>query len=181
MNENVKPMCICDLGYDKGVLKKTIENNIFTIYGNITKRNYIILRYHGELIDNVNFENYTNNLYISYFFDNNNQKKEKLCLAKCTKCIGENYCVLIYLDEYSKINFEFSLTSDIDTIQPEEEPMSFELNIKNNPLSDMMEKIEKEEVPCLPVAPKDSEIQFKYFINKIKMFFSSMFTKKDVA
>ena len=27
MNENVKPTCICELGYDNGVLKKTIENN----------------------------------------------------------------------------------------------------------------------------------------------------------
>lgn len=182
MNENVKPTCICDLGYDKGVLKKTIENNVFTIYGNINKNNYIILRYHGELIDNVNYENYTNNLYVTYFFDNNEQKKETICLAKCSKCIGENYCALIYLDEYSKINFEFTLKSnDGTTVLPQDNSMNFELSIKNNPLTDIIEKIEKEETSNLPVAPKDSEIQFKELINKIKLFFTSIFSKKNVA
>ena len=32
MNEFVKFECACDLGYNKGALKKTIENNIFTIF-----------------------------------------------------------------------------------------------------------------------------------------------------
>ncbi len=32
MNEFVKFECACKLGYDKGALKKTIENNIFTIF-----------------------------------------------------------------------------------------------------------------------------------------------------
>ena len=32
MSENVKFECACDIGYDKGVLKKTVENNIFTIF-----------------------------------------------------------------------------------------------------------------------------------------------------
>lgn len=32
MNEFVKFQCACDTGYDNGAIKKTIENNIFTIF-----------------------------------------------------------------------------------------------------------------------------------------------------
>ena len=181
MNENVKQMCICDLGYDKGVLKKTIENNVFTIYGNITKNNYIILRYHGALIDNVSYENYLDNLYITYFFDNDSKSKETICLAKCNKCVGENYCALIYLGEHDKINFNFSLKDTLENIVTyNDNNMIFELNIKSDPLTDIMNKYEKEEASNLPIAPKDSEIRLKEMINKIKLFFTSIFTKKNI-
>ena len=181
MNENVKPTCICDLGYDKGVLKKTIENNVFTIYGNINKGNYIILRYHGELIDKINYENYTSNLFITYFFDNNDEKKETICLAKCNKCIGENYCALIFLNEYSKINFEFHLENAENHIVTNDTNMIFELNITNNPLTNILEKYEMEEQAKLPIAPKDSEIKLRNILNKINAFFTAIFNKKNVA
>ena len=68
MNENINT-CVCNIGFNKGALKKSIENNIFTIFGNISKYSSIVLRYHGELIDNICYEQYNNNLYIKYFFD----------------------------------------------------------------------------------------------------------------
>ena len=177
MDENVKHKCICELGCDKGALKKTIENNVFTIYGNITKNSYVILRYHGELIDNINHNNYQNDLYISYYFDDK-PEKHILCLAKCSKCVGESYCALIALEDYSKISFEFfQLEQDKHIIGKNE--TSFSLNIENNTLNDFLKKYGLEENANLPVIEDKHEIQLKKIINNIKSFLLSLFRKAD--
>lgn len=182
MNENVKIMCTCELGYDKGALKKTIENNIFTIYGNLQKNNCIVLRYHGELIDNIDYENYSNDLYISYYFDNYLELVHTVPLAKCCKCVGENYCTVIELEEHTNISFEFHLNTSFSQITPHSQNnMTFKLDIKNNPLEDVLQKCELEETKNLPIAQNDSAIQIKKIINNIKAFFLYIFRKKDVV
>ena len=182
MNENVKVTCSCELGYDKGVLKKTIENNIFTIYGNITKNNYIILRYHGELIDNIDYENYENNLYISYFFDNNKEQTKISPLAKCNKCVGENYCALISLENYNNITFEFYQEKENhEHISDNTEISSFKLDIKNDLLTDILQKYGIEENTKLPVTTKANELPIIKIINSIKDLFLSLFSTKDIV
>jgi len=145
MNENVKTPCVCELGCDKGVFKKTIENNVFTIYGNISQNSYIIIRYHGELIDNIDYENYSDNLYISYFFDENKQETRTVSLAKCTKCIGENYCALIELGEHESLTFEFNSVDAAAEHSELQEKMLFSLEIKRDLLTDVLQKYGIEE------------------------------------
>lgn len=171
MNENANNPCICDLGYDKGALKKQIENNIFTIFGNISKNNSIVLRYHGDLIDNICYEQYENNLYIKYFFDDDKTNIHTAKLAKCTKCIGENYCALIELKEHCKITFSFCLEHDLE----KEDFMSFNLNIREDILSSFMNKYEEplgiNSNPNLPTIETRKDISLKNILQTIKNYF----------
>ena len=174
MNENVKVSCVCARGYDKGVLKKTIENNIFTVYGNLNKNSYILLRYHGQLIDNIDYNNYTNNLYISYFFDGNKENISNSTLAKCEHSVGENYCALISLDEHDCIDFQFYLRSENeDNICSE--ATTFKLDIQIDPLENLIQKHGLADITALPVSQEENEIKFKKILNSIKKIFSSLF------
>lgn len=167
MNENVNNSCICTIGYDKGAFKKQVENNIFTIFGNISKNNTIVLRYHGELIDNICYEQYENNLYIKYFFDDDKNALNKVNLAKCTKCIGENYCTLIELENHNKITFSFCTAQDLE----KEGLMSFNLNISEDLLSSFVNKYEEKTSENLPVLENKHEIKLKNIIQTIKDYF----------
>lgn len=71
MCENVKTKCACDIGYDKGVLKKTLENNIFTIFGNLSQKSSIVIRYHGILT-----ENNDKKFNMFYYFDSMESNKK---------------------------------------------------------------------------------------------------------
>lgn len=179
MNENVKITCACELGYDKGALKKTIENNVFTIYGNLNKNNYIVIRYHGELIDNIMPDNYENNLFVSYYFDGDDKKVQHLPLAKCNKCIGESYCTLISLEEHNNICFYFSLhdnssSAHDNSFLTEPEKQIYNLNIFKDPISDIFEKYGLEENTNLPVLEQESNLQIYKFIQTIKSFFTKI-------
>ncbi len=167
MNENVNNTCICKLACDKCIIKKTIENNIFTIFGNISKNNSIVLRYHGELIDSICYEKYENNLYIKYFFDDNKAAIINQNLAKCTKCIGENYCALIDLGNHEKITFSFCTKENLE----KENLMSFNLNISEDLLSAVMDKYDDELNKNLPVIESNKEIKIKNIIQTIKDYF----------
>lgn len=172
MNKNVNNSCICELGYNKGAFRKTIENNIFTVFGNISKNNSIVLRYHGELIDSICYEKYENNLYIKYYFDDDKNNIFKENLAKCAKCIGENYCILIDLCNNSKITFSFCLEEDLE----KDDLMSFNLNIQNDLLSSF---IDKYDCDCanissnsnLPVLKTKSDLKIKKIIQILKNYF----------
>lgn len=181
MNENVNNSCICGIAYTNGVFKKTIENNIFTIFGNICKNNNIILRYHGELIDNICYEQYGNNLYIKYFFDDDKSTTTSLNLAKCTKCVGENYCMLLALDNHSKITFSFCLKEDLG----KENLMSFNLNIKEDILTNFINKYSEDETTAinynLPVLENKHTINFKKILQGIKEYLLSIKKKLTSA
>ncbi len=167
MNKNANNTCICNLAFDKCAIKKTIENNIFTIYGNISKNSSIVLRYHGELIDSICYEKYENNLYIKYFFDDDKTSINYKCLAKCTKCIGENYCALIDLENHEKITFYFCSQDNITS----EDLMSFNLNISENLLSSFISRYEDRINENLPVVESKKELRIKSIIQTIKDYF----------
>lgn len=177
MNENVKITCVCELGCDKGAIKKTIENNVFTVYGNVTKNNCIIIKYHGELIDKIDYTNYENNLYISYYFDNNPETTHTIPLAKCIKCIGENYCSIIDLGEHNNISFKFNLTKN--NIIEKSEPTDFKLEIKKDLLTDILQKHGLEENTNLPIIQNSCGLQIKKIINSIRALLFSFIRKSD--
>ena len=164
MNENVNNSCICNLACDKCAIKKTIENNIFTIFGNVSKNSSIVLRYHGELIDSICYEKYENNLYIKYFFDDNKADTISQCLAKCTKSVGENYCVLIDLEKHEKITFSFCTKDNLE----KDNLMSFNLNISEDILSLVMDKYEDDKDKNLHVLESKKDIKIKTMLETIK-------------
>lgn len=174
MNENVNITCICKLGFDKGAIKKTIENNIFTIYGNLIKENSIVIRYHGILSDNIEQNNYTNNLQISYFFDNDESTKNSVTLARCTECIGQNYCAIIDLEKHNNISFEFidKNTNKKDGEQP------FKLDIIKDPVKDLMHRYGFEENTELP-AILPNKNKFYSILSNLQLFFKNIFTKSS--
>ena len=105
MDEFVNFECACNAGYDKGALKKTIENNIFSVFGNLNQNNSIVIRYHGILTGQENSDSTQFSMF--YYFDNQENDKKNIELHKCYKCVGECYCATIDLNTYNTIHFGF--------------------------------------------------------------------------
>lgn len=175
MCENVKSSCSCDIGYDKGVLKKTVENNIFTIFGNLIQDNYIVIRYHGILTENNN----SNNLYINYCYDLSGNEKKKNTLTRCSKCEGECYCAVLNLEKHTKIFFSFS--DNTQNIEDNNNQM-FELDIQKDPISSIMQRYGFEQNNNLPVSQESENIKIHYIksiLENIKYFLQNIFNKKQ--
>ena len=173
MCENVKVSCSCDLGYDKGVLKKTIENSIFTIFGNVVENSSIVIRYHGFLTENES----ANGFSILYSFDTESNSKLTLPLTKCKKCDGECYCAVIDLENHTKLYFSFE--DNLKEIEQNKDKM-FELEIKKDPISSIMQRYGFEKNEKLPVdtQSKDKKINcFQSLFDNIKMFLYGLIVK----
>lgn len=169
MNENVKINCSCDTGFDKGAYKKTIENNIFTIFGSLYKESSIVFRYHGILTDKLSKESYNEDLFIEFFFDGNKEDTKTLPLHICTKCSGECYCACIDLEEYNEISFCFKNKEDVYDKNNEN---FYNLKILKNPLDDVMQKYGFEKNKNLPIKNEDNKISIlnKIFNGILKLF-----------
>ena len=168
MNENVKLSCACDEGCSKGALRKTIENSIFTIFGNLVENNTIVVRYHGHLTD----DSKDNTFHIFFYFDFE-EKKEELQLTRCSKCAGECYCTLIDLNNYSKIRFGFM--DSHGNIEQNNDKL-FELDIIKDPISKIMQRYGFEENTKLPLVSDECHKEtglFKTIIKHILSFFNS--------
>lgn len=176
MNEFVKFECACDTGYDKGALKKTIENNIFTIFGNLNQKNSIVIRYHGILTDNNSSNSTTFNMF--YFFDNSENDKKILELKKCTKCDGDCYCATIDLDINHSLNFGFF---DENNNYELSDNKTFKLEIAPDPISSIMQRYGFEQNTALPVCEeyKDKMFVLGNILNNIKTFFNNLFKKSQ--
>lgn len=175
MNEFVKFECACDVGYDKGALKKTIENNIFTIFGNLHQKSTIVIRYHGILTDTDCPAEY--NMF--YFFDDHPQDKIIIKLKKCNKCSGECYCSTIDLGDNTSISFGFF--NDTKTYELNNN-MTFNLKIVPDPISHIMQRYGFEQNTNLPICEEKSckTFSFKNILNNIKTFFISLIKKEEV-
>ena len=55
--ENKQRMCCCNEAVKKGIYTKSLENNNFSIYGNLMHGRSILLNYHGKLIKNNDITN----------------------------------------------------------------------------------------------------------------------------
>lgn len=175
MNEIVKFECACDIGYDKGVLKKTIENNIFTVFGNLNQKNSIVIRYHGTLTENENNNSTTYSMF--YYFDEAKNDKKIVTLQKCAKCVGECYCTTIDLDMNHTLNFGFFNGDNKYEINGDN---SFKLQISPDPISNLMQRYGFEQNTNLPTYEenKDKIFAFKSLLNIIKEYFSNLLKKK---
>ena len=169
MCENVKLSCSCDEGYDKGVLKKSLENNIFTVFGNLTEENSIVIRYHGLLTENENNSEFK----INYCFDTPENEKKSITLTKCTKCTGINYCTTIDLEKHTKIYFKFA---DSNGLYEQNGNKLFELEIKKDPISSIMQRYGFEENNHLPISQETSYKKLNC-IKSIFEFVRSIFSK----
>lgn len=174
MNEFVKIQCACDTGYDKGALKKTIENNIFTIFGNLNQNNSIVIRYHGVLTGNE--EDISTEFSMFYYFDKAENDKKVVKLKKCTKCTGDCYCAVIDLDINHSLYFGFFDQSNNYELNGQN---AFELGIAPDPISNLMQRYGFEQNTNLPTCEenKDKMFAFKSFLDVIKNFFGKIFNK----
>lgn len=172
MNEFVKFECACDTGYDKGALKKTIENNIFTIFGNLNQKNSIVIRYHGILTENESNNSTEYNMF--YFFDNTENDKKIIKLQKCTKCAGDCYCGTIDLDMNHSFNFGFFDNNNKYELNGNS---AFKLEIAPDPISNLMQRYGFEQNTNLPICEqsKDKIFLFKNILNSIKDFICNLF------
>lgn len=175
MNEFVKFDCACSVGYDKGVLKKTLENNIFTIFGNLNQKNSIVIRYHGALTEKESNDLTTFSIF--FYFDDFKNDKKILKLQKCTKCAGDCYCATIDLDVHNTLNFGFFNENneyELNSVEP------FKLSIKPEPISDLMQRYGFEENTNLPVCDdyNDKLFSLNTILNRIKSFLYKLFQKK---
>lgn len=175
MNDFVNFECACNIGYDKGALKKTIENNIFSIFGNLNQKNTIVIRYHGLLTENNNDNSTEFNMF--YFFDNLENDKKNIKLHKCSKCAGECYCATIDLDMYHTLNFGFLDNKGNSELN---ENITFKLNISPDPISNIMQRYGFEQNTSLPTISEKKEkvFAFESIINSIKIFFKNCFKSK---
>lgn len=175
MNEFVKFECACDTGYDKGAIKKTIENNIFTIFGNLNQKNSIVIRYHGLLTENDTNDSTEFNMF--YFFDNSENDKKIIKLQKCTKCGGTCYCATLELNTNNTLHFGFFDNNDNYELN---DKIAFKLLIKPDPITNIMERYGFEHSPNLPVCEETSSKSFtlQKIFSGIKAFFSNFFNKQ---
>ncbi len=176
MNEFVKFQCACDVGYDKGVLKKTIENNLFTIFGNLNQKNSIVIRYHGILTENNTNNSTTFNMF--YYFDNAEYDKKTIQLQKCSKCDGDCYCATIDLDMNHTLNFGFF---DNNNNYEQNGNYTFKLEITPDPISNIMQRYGFEQNTNLPTYEKNKDKMFvlQNILANIKDFFNKLLNKNQ--
>ena len=174
MNEFVKFECACDQGYDKGALKKTIENNIFTIFGNLNQRNSIVIRYHGILTENYTDDSTTFSMF--YYFDEATTDKKIVKLQKCTKCAGDCFCATIDLDSNHSLNFGFL---DENNNYELNNNIPFKLEIASDPISDIMQRYGFEKNINLPTCEGNTDkiFLFQSILSVIKDLFNNLFKK----
>ncbi len=178
MNEFVNFECACNTGYDKGALKKTIENNIFSIFGNLNQKNSIVIRYHGILT--AKEEDNSTVFSMFYYFDNLENDKKTIKLHKCTKCAGDCYCATIDLDMYHTLNFGFLNNNgnyELNNSYP------FKLDILPDPFSNIMQRYGFEQNTALPTLEKskDKFFVFESILNKIKVLFKKYLKNNSCA
>jgi len=178
MNEFVKFECACDEGYDKGALKKTIENNIFTVYGNLNQKNSIVIRYHGELTEDSHDDCKEFNMF--YFFNNAESEKKTIKLQKCAKCSSDCYCCTLDLDMNHALNFGFFDKKNNYEINSSN---SFELEIFPDPISSLMQRYGFEKNTNLPTNPQAESNLFtlKNIFNNIKNYIQCLFKISSVC
>jgi len=114
--ENKQRICCCNDAIKKGIYTKSLENNNFSIYGNLMHGKSILLNYHGKLIKNNDIvyddKSKIPNVYLYYCFDNNWNDKKIVNMNVCNKNGKLSYCSIIDIPENENINIAFTNDSD---------------------------------------------------------------------
>ena len=163
MNENVKIACACEEGYDKGALKMTLENEIFSIFGNLTKESTILIRYHGKLM--TANDGKERKMFLYYVLDNDWASKVTIGLQKCLKCSNNCYCATIPLGNHNKLSFGFC--DDVGNFELNDNH-AFEFNISKDPILDFMQRYGFEQNKELPTVLPQNTSFYSNLFNNIK-------------
>lgn len=115
--ENKERFCCCSEAAKKGIYVKSLENDNFSIYGNLMHNRSILLNYHGKLINSFNKLDYNKskipNIYLYYCFDNNWNDKKIINMNVCNSNTYElSYCTIIDIPENENINIAFTNDND---------------------------------------------------------------------
>ena len=114
--ENKQRNCCCNDAVKKGIYTKSLENDNFSIYGNLMHGRSILLNYHGKLIKNNDIttddKSKAPNIYLYYCFDNNWNDKKIVNMNVCNKNSNLNYCAIIDIPENENINIAFTNDDD---------------------------------------------------------------------
>lgn len=154
MNENEVEKCYCDVGYEKGAIIKTSEFEKFSIYGNIMKKNTIVIRYVSN-----------SPVLLTYTFNNKMETKKEILLTKCSHQ-KNSYCISIDLEDNICLNLSFNT----------EPTCNYDLKIANNTLDDILNKYEPEKNDKLPtIKSANTANKFTSFIYK----FITMLLKRN--
>lgn len=173
MIENVTQNCYCEIGLEKGAIKKSCEFENFSIFGNLMKKNTIVIRYNGCLAKNYLEKSHKIILY--YVFNNDWTNKQEIELKPCHH-EKNSFCAVIDLKDNMCITFGFYNSNgeyDKDLAN------SYSLKIANNTIDDIMKRYGIEENHELPVtmdATKNMNIISSIF-TKIKGMIANMFVK----
>lgn len=108
-DENPKRICYCNDAIKEGIYTKAIENESFSIYGNLIQGKNILINYNGNLTKNYTSENKIPNLYLYYCFDNDWENKKIINMSVCKQKNALSYCFIINLPtDHTNINIAFT-------------------------------------------------------------------------
>ena len=151
MSKNEVEKCYCEQGFKKGAIKKSCEFENFSIFGNLMKKNTIVIRYNGSLTKkNIEKENHKIILY--YVFNNDWTNKKELILANCEH-EKDCYCTTIDLEDNLNITFGFC---DNYGEYDKELSNSYSLKISNNPIDEIMKRYGMEINTEMPVVKNEA-------------------------
>ena len=177
MKENEVEKCYCEEGFEKGAIKKNFEFENFSIFGNLMKKNTIVIRYSGCLTKTNSDKE--NKIILYYVFNNDWTNKKEIILKPCHHEKG-TYCATIDLEENMCITFGFyNSVGEYDKNLAN----SYSLKIANNTIDDIMKRYGIEENTELPVTLNDTKNMniISSMFSKIKGMIINMFSKTNNA
>ena len=145
MMENEVEKCYCEAGFEKGAIKKNCEFENFSIFGNLMKKNTIVIRYYGCLKE-LNVEK-DNNINLYYVFNNDWTNKKEITLTPCHHDKG-SYCATIDLEDNLCITFGFYTQSGCYDYNLRD---SYSLKIADNTIDNILKRYNMEENTELPI------------------------------
>ena len=176
MNKNEVEKCYCEIGFQKGAIKKSCEFENFSIFGNLMKKNTIVIRYNGSLAKN-NIEKKNHKIILYYVFNNDWTNKKELVLANCEHDKG-CYCTSIDLED--NLNITFGFCNNLGEYD-KDLSNSYSLKIANNTIDDIMKRYGMEANTDLPVPQAETNDINNCFniFNKIKNYILNIFKKRN--
>ena len=177
MKEKEVEKCYCEAGFEKGAIKRNCEFENFSIFGNLMKKNTIVIRYNGCLAK-PNFDT-SYKIILYYVFNNDWTNKKEMVLKPCHH-EKSTFCANIDLEDNMCITFGFyNSNGEYD----KELANSYSLKISNNTIDDIMKRYGMEENQELPVTLNDTKNMniISSIFTKIKGMIVNIFFKTSNA
>lgn len=160
MIENAVKKCNCDAGFENGAILKNIDEKDFEIYGNLTKNNFIVIKYKGKLKEIcVNKEPGCDlkKIYLVYYFNNDISTLKTIELTKCLHAQITCFCTLFELEFNNSLSFYFI---DSSGIIDNNDGKSYNYDITFDQIKILMEKYCGKENKNLPKIAEEKSSLF---------------------